>query len=149
MGTDLAVECFNIGTIDRIASDAHTSRSGALRRSSATPGVGAQYSPTRAWGPIIESGMSTNPHADDRSHMTCTEVLQRIYEYLDGELTTEVELQIRDHLAFCRKCFPHFRHEQVFLRFMERRATIAKAPPALRRRIMQMLIDEEASRPLE
>src|SRR6185437_3919842 len=66
-------------------------RSGALRRSSATPGVGAQYSPTRAWGPIIESGMSTNPHADDRSHMTCTEVLERIYDYLDGELTTEVE----------------------------------------------------------
>ncbi|HKT08373.1 MAG TPA: zf-HC2 domain-containing protein [Gemmatimonadaceae bacterium] len=93
--------------------------------------------------------MSTNPHTDDPSHISCTEVLERIYEYLDGELTPEVELQIRDHLACCRRCFPHFRHEQVFLRFLERRSTILKAPPALRRRIMQMLIDEEASRPLE
>lgn len=93
--------------------------------------------------------MSTTPHPDDQSHLSCTEVLARIYEYLDGELTAEVELQIRDHLAYCRQCFPHFRHEQVFLRFLERRSTIIKAPPALRRRIMQMLIDEEASRPLE
>ena len=104
---------------------------------------------SRARGPIIESSMSTNPHPDDQAHMSCTEVLERIYEYLDGELTAEIELQIRDHLACCRRCFPHFRHEQVFLRFLERRATIIKAPPALRRRIMQMLIDEEASRPLE
>lgn len=93
--------------------------------------------------------MSTTPHPDDRSSLTCTQVLERIYEYLDGELTSEIELKIRDHLACCQRCFPHFRHEQVFLKFLERRATIAKASPALRRRIMQMLIDEEASRPLE
>ena len=93
--------------------------------------------------------MSTTPYPDDQSSLSCTEVLERIYEYLDGELTSDVEVQIREHLACCRRCYPHFRHEQVFLRFLERRATFAKAPPALRRRIMQMLIDAEASRPLE
>lgn len=78
--------------------------------------------------------------------MTCAEVLERIYEFLDGELTAEVEGEIRRHLACCRQCYPHFRHEEVFLRFLERRSQIVKAPPALRRKIMQMLIDEEAAR---
>jgi mycothiol system anti-sigma-R factor len=78
--------------------------------------------------------------------MTCASVLEKIYEFLDGELTAEVEEHIREHLAICRTCYPHFRHEEVFLRFVERRAQIAQAPPALRRRIMQMLIREEAAR---
>lgn len=81
--------------------------------------------------------------------MSCTEVLERIYEYLDGELTPDVEAHIREHLAMCRKCYPHFRHEEVFLRFLERRELLVKAPPPLRRRIMQMLVDEEASRSAE
>lgn len=81
--------------------------------------------------------------------MSCNEALEHIYEFLDGELTDDVQMRIREHLALCRKCFPHFRHEEVFLRFIERRAVLIKAPPALRRRIMQMLVDEETSRPLE
>lgn len=95
--------------------------------------------------------MSTNlpPSTGDLSSMPCNEVLERIYEFLDGELTPEVEQRIRQHLAVCRKCYPHFRHEEVFLRFLERRAMLLKAPPALRRRIMQMLVDEEASRTAE
>lgn len=78
--------------------------------------------------------------------MSCAEVLERIYEFLDGELTAVVEQRIRGHLALCRRCYPHFRHEEVFLRFIERRAQIEQAPPALRRKIMQMLVNEEASR---
>jgi mycothiol system anti-sigma-R factor len=93
--------------------------------------------------------MSTNPTNGDLSSMPCDQVLERIYEFLDGELTDDVEARIREHLAVCGKCYPHFRHEEVFLRFIERRSTLLKAPPSLRRRIMQMLVDEEASRPLE
>lgn len=90
--------------------------------------------------------MTAASHDDDLSTMSCTEVLERIYEYLDGELTTEVEQRIHDHLAFCRRCYPHFRHEEVFLRFIARRAQLEEAPPALRRRILRMLVDEEAAR---
>lgn len=78
--------------------------------------------------------------------MSCAEALERIYEFLDGELTADVEERIQRHLGVCRQCYPHFRHEEVFLRFLERRAQIVSAPPALRRRIMQMLVNEEASR---
>jgi mycothiol system anti-sigma-R factor len=84
--------------------------------------------------------------SDDAAPMTCSEVLERIYEFLDGELTPEVEQQIRSHLAGCKRCYPEFEHERVFLRFLEKRALIEKAPPSLRRRIFRALVDEEAAR---
>lgn len=82
-------------------------------------------------------------------HLDCSEVLEHIYEFLDGELTERVEVEIRDHLAICRNCYPHFRHEEVFLQFLSRRAQIEKAPPALRRRILRMLVAEEVGRAAE
>lgn len=78
--------------------------------------------------------------------LTCAQAIEKIYEFLDGELTPAVDESIRAHLAVCKRCYPSFRHEEVFLRFIEQRAQIEKAPPELRRRIMQMLVDEEAGR---
>lgn len=78
--------------------------------------------------------------------LTCAEAIEKIYEFLDGELTPAVEEGIRTHLAVCRKCYPSFRHEEVFLRFLEQRTRIEEAPPDLRRHIMKMLLDEEAAR---
>jgi mycothiol system anti-sigma-R factor len=83
---------------------------------------------------------------NDGDDMPCDAVLERIYEFLDGELTSDVDEQIRAHLATCRTCYPHFRHEEVFLRFLERRAQIEKAPPSLRRRIFKRLLDDEIAR---
>jgi anti-sigma factor (TIGR02949 family) len=72
----------------------------------------------------------------------CDEVVERMYEFLDGELTPDVNEKIREHLAACQRCCPEFEHERVFLRFLERRAQIEKAPPSLRRRIVQALLTE-------
>ncbi len=83
---------------------------------------------------------------DTATSLTCAQAIEKIYEFLDGELTPQVEEGIRAHLAICRKCYPNFRHEEVFLRFLEQRARMEKAPPELRRRIMRMLMDEEAAR---
>ncbi|HJR63442.1 MAG TPA: mycothiol system anti-sigma-R factor [Gemmatimonadaceae bacterium] len=88
----------------------------------------------------------SDPQPSGPCSWTCAEVVQRMYEFLDGELTAEVDERIREHLAVCRRCYPEFEHERVFLRFLERRAQIEKAPPALRRRIFQALLDEEAAR---
>lgn len=83
---------------------------------------------------------------DTAMSLTCAQAMEKIYEFLDGELTPVVEQSIRAHLAVCRKCYPNFRHEEVFLRFIEQRTRIEKAPPELRRRIVQLLVDEEAAR---
>ncbi len=89
----------------------------------------------------------TNCPSGDMS--PCARVLEKLYEFLDGELTPEVNEQIRSHLAECRGCFPRFEHERVFLRFLEKRAVIEQAPPSLRRRILSALMNEEVLRTSE
>jgi mycothiol system anti-sigma-R factor len=96
---------------------------------------------------FYESGRARVAMSDTSGdEMPCEEVLERVYEFLDGELTPEVDAKIREHLASCTRCYPQFRHEEVFLRFIERRAQIEKAPPSLRRRIFKQLLDDEIDR---
>lgn len=85
---------------------------------------------------------SDQPATPDESEtLDCDEALERIYEYLDGELTPAVERAIRRHLAACARCEPRFEHERAFLEFVARRAQIEQAPPELRKRILRELMD--------
>lgn len=87
--------------------------------------------------------MTTCPSGDQSP---CQRTMEKLYEFLDGELTPDVNEQIRVHLAECQGCFPHFEYERVFLRFMEKRAVIERAPPTLRRKILKALMNEEVAR---
>jgi mycothiol system anti-sigma-R factor len=79
---------------------------------------------------------------------SCAEAVERMYEFLDGELTPEVDEHIRRHLEVCARCLPTFEYERVFLRFLEQRCVIERAPPELRRRLLDALLEEEAARGL-
>lgn len=70
----------------------------------------------------------------------CREVRERLYEYLDGELTPERSAAVRSHLERCADCFALTRFEEAFLRFLEARAEARTVPPALRRRILERLL---------
>ena len=85
----------------------------------------------------------TNCSSGDQS--PCQRTMEKLYEFLDGELTPDVDKQIRAHLAECRGCFPPFEYERVLLRFMEKRVAIEKAPPSLRRKILAALMNEEVA----
>lgn len=91
--------------------------------------------------------VSTNPPPDDAPRFGCEDAMERVYEYLDGELTPEVQRAIQQHLEECAECEPRFAHERVFLAFLAQRARIESAPPELRKRIMRQLV-EEANRRL-
>jgi anti-sigma factor (TIGR02949 family) len=93
--------------------------------------------------------MTGDPSRDDPPDLDCDEALERVYEFLDGELTEDVEGAIRRHLAACGRCLPRFEHERVFLEFIGQRAKLAQAPPALRRRILRELVDEATRRASE
>jgi len=80
--------------------------------------------------------MNDSADADD-----CLEATEHLYEYLDGELTPMVESAVRAHLAACGHCFSLFGFEQAYLRFLEARARAQGAPPALRRRILEQLLE--------
>lgn len=82
--------------------------------------------------------MSAAPRSID-----CREAVDRLYEYLDRELTPEVNVEVEHHLRTCAGCFKHFEFERAFLRFLEARARGRGAGPDVKRRIIQQLFETE------
>lgn len=60
--------------------------------------------------------------------MDCEPVLQQLWDYLDGELTTERRAEIVAHLQVCGRCFPTFQFEKAFLQAVQRAG--AESPPS-------------------
>lgn len=77
--------------------------------------------------------------SDPVERLDCQGAVDRLYDYLDGELTPEVEAAVRAHLADCSRCFKLFGFEGAFLRFLEARTRAQGAPIALKRRILDTL----------
>lgn len=74
------------------------------------------------------------------SMTTCDEVMRELWDYLDGELTTERMLAIEAHLAECERCHPQADFSRAFLRAVSR--AMRRAVPhsvALAQRVREML----------
>jgi anti-sigma factor (TIGR02949 family) len=74
----------------------------------------------------------------------CHEAVQRLYEFLDGELTPDLEAAIRHHLRLCAGCFGLYDFERAYLRFLEARTRAVGAPAPVRQRILDELFEDEA-----
>ena len=74
--------------------------------------------------------------------MNCREALEHLYEFLDQELTPEVEREVREHLEACSPCEECFDFQDAFLKFLQARTRSRCAPPELRRRILHELFGE-------
>ncbi len=68
----------------------------------------------------------------------CTETLQELYEYLDGELTDDKRQHIEQHLNDCSPCYEAFDFEAE-LRMVIRRRCAETVPDGLRQRIARAL----------
>jgi len=78
----------------------------------------------------------------------CRAAATRLYEYLDGELTAEVEAAVRGHLADCAVCFRLFEFEEAYLAFLRARTQAKAAPAHLRRRVFEtVLFDKDRTEP--
>jgi mycothiol system anti-sigma-R factor len=71
------------------------------------------------------------PHATD-----CREVLQRVYEFLDGEMTPHDVDKIREHLDECGPCLSEYDLDVALKALVRRSCRCEAAPDALRTRIM-------------
>ena len=78
---------------------------------------------------------------DQTGTLTCREVVELLWEYIDAELTPEVAERIRSHLESCENCYPHYDFQRAFVEFVRRHGTQA-TPPALRQRILQSLLED-------
>jgi len=77
--------------------------------------------------------------------ITCREALERVQEYLDGELDRISHEEVAHHFAICKKCYPHLRLEEQFREMLRRSHEEAGCPGHVRTRILELLSVEDGN----
>jgi len=77
--------------------------------------------------------------------ISCLEALERVYEYLDGELEGATERDVAHHFSICKNCYPHLKLEERFLALLHSAQAVEEASPRLRSQVLEML-ETEANR---
>lgn len=72
------------------------------------------------------------------SWISCAEVVERLFDYMDRELDSQTQAEIERHLERCHDCFSRAEFERR-LRERVARSGQQPAPERLRRRIRDML----------
>lgn len=71
--------------------------------------------------------------------LDCEAVMRQLWDYLDGELTSERTLQLAAHLSACQRCHPQMAFEQAFLAVLAASRGTGAASPMLRQRVLATL----------
>ena len=66
----------------------------------------------------------------------CTEVLARVYSYLDGEIEAQGLAQIREHLDECGPCLREYGLEEAVKRLVQKCCGAEAAPTGLRTKVL-------------
>ena len=72
----------------------------------------------------------------------CQEAVQRLYDYLDGELTAERRVVIQRHLDACHDCIEAFEFEAE-LKLAISKGCREVVPESLRIRVFQAIISDQ------
>lgn len=91
-----------------------------------------------------------NPHEDHHAHdhsMNCAEVVQKVYAFLDGELTLEEIAVYKDHLQACLPCKDYVRFEEKLVQVIQEKGAgpEIRLPESLLSRIKNALSQAGAS----
>jgi len=76
---------------------------------------------------------------DDVAH--CGEVLRRVYELLDGEMSTDDVQRLKRHLDECGPCLAEYNLDVMLKALLRRSCACEEAPVALRQRIMVQITE--------
>jgi mycothiol system anti-sigma-R factor len=72
-----------------------------------------------------------------KEHETpCGEVLQRVFEYLDGEMAELDCAKIKTHLEECSGCLDEYQQDELLKAIVRRSCACESAPEQLRTRIL-------------
>lgn len=77
-----------------------------------------------------------------RSDVKCREAVERMFEYLDGELEDATREQVAEHFRVCSSCYPALAFEESFREALRRVQEGEQTPPAVRDRILAALENE-------
>jgi mycothiol system anti-sigma-R factor len=68
----------------------------------------------------------------------CKDTLDRLYEYLDRELSEAERLEVQQHLDDCPPCLDRFEFEENVLRLVRRCCRDVAAPQSLVEKVRQI-----------
>jgi len=92
------------------------------------------------WIRRIFGGAASDGASDDAPDMiSCHAALERLYEYLDGELEGAENHQVAEHFRVCQQCYPRLAFERTFLDAVHGVDTGEAAPDELRTRVLDLL----------
>ncbi|UCF41657.1 MAG: mycothiol system anti-sigma-R factor [Gemmatimonadota bacterium] len=80
---------------------------------------------------------------DEPREIDCLEALDRLYDYIDGELTPARAEEVRRHLEQCKPCLKVSEFETAWVQFLEARTRVRQAPAGLRKRVLESLLFED------
>lgn len=66
----------------------------------------------------------------------CSEVLDRIYDYLDGEIDSAVRAKVQQHLDECSPCLQEFGLEEAIKALVRRSCGHDDIPDGLRAKVL-------------
>lgn len=70
---------------------------------------------------------------------SCKECEERVYTFLDRELSDEEQLEVRQHLSRCRDCLDRFRFEGNVLRAIGHVGRKTGCPEETRERLLRAI----------
>lgn len=83
----------------------------------------------------------------DRPPIPCAEALERLQEYLDGELEEVTAADVAHHFRVCKACFPHLRLEERFREALRESQRGEACPEHVRARLLEVLAAETGEGP--
>lgn len=82
---------------------------------------------------------------NDPTMLNCREAVEKLYIYLDRQLSEEEAQEVRHHLARCPHCEDHFRFEEGVLSLVHRVCREVVTPSDLRDRVWQACSEQKHS----
>ncbi|MGO9079933.1 MAG: mycothiol system anti-sigma-R factor [Streptosporangiaceae bacterium] len=85
-----------------------------------------------------------NPH-----EVPCSEVLARVYSYLDGQLKEVSVAQVRQHLDECGPCLREYGLEEAVRRLVHKHCGHEQVPTELRTKVLSRIQEVRAELEIE
>ena len=74
--------------------------------------------------------------------VSCEDALERLFEYLDGELDDVSNEEVGEHFRICRECYPKLQFEKSFLDALHAVRSGHEAPADVKARVIDALKKE-------
>jgi mycothiol system anti-sigma-R factor len=71
--------------------------------------------------------------------ISCIEALERVHDYLDGELDEGTAADVAHHFRICQECYPHLKLEERFRDLLRSVQAAERCPEQVRIQILEVL----------